>query len=145
MQLSKNFSLEEMTKSATAKRLGIHNIPTTEETNYLKQLCQEILQPIRDVYGQPIIVSSGFRCTRLNKAVGGVSNSDHIHGCAADIHTVSDTIADNKKLFDLIIKMKNEGKISCRQIINEYRFNWIHVSINNRFNSYKNNQVLNIV
>lgn len=145
MQLSKNFTLDELTKSATAKRLGIHNIPTTEETNYLKQLCQEILQPIRDAYGQPIIVTSGFRCLKLNKAVGGAKHSDHMFGCAADIHTVSDTIADNKKLFNLICQLANEGKIHCRQIINEYNYNWLHVSINNRFNSYKNNQVLSIV
>ncbi|MBO6271638.1 hypothetical protein J6O48_02525 [bacterium] len=71
-------------------------------------------------------------------------NSDHVYGCAADIHTVSDKPSDNKKLFDLIIKLKNEGKIKCRQIINEYNYNWIHVSINNRFNSYKVNQVLHI-
>ena len=144
MKLSKNFTLEELTKSITALRHGIKNIPNAEETSYLTQLCQNVLQPIREAYGLPIVVSSGFRCKQLNKIVKGATNSDHVYGCAADIHTVSDKPSDNKKLFDLIIKLKNEGKIKCRQIINEYNYNWIHVSINNRFNSYKVNQVLHI-
>ena len=123
MQLSKNFSLAELTKSTTAARHGINNTPNTEEQRYLTELCQKILQPIRDEFKQPIVVSSGFRCKKLNTLVGGAKNSDHVYGCAADIHTVSDTIVDNKKLFNLIIKMKNEGKIKCRQIINEYNYN----------------------
>lgn len=144
MQLSKNFSLSELTKSTTASKHGINNTPNSEEIKYLTELCQKILQPIRDEFKQPIVVSSGFRCKQLNKKVKGATNSDHVYGCAADIHTVSDKPSDNKKLFDLIIKLKNEGKIKCRQIINEYNYNWIHVSINNRFNSYKINQVLHI-
>ena len=141
MKLSKNFTLQELVSSATANKYGIKNIPNAEQLQNLKNLAENILQPIRDEWNAPIKVSSGFRCTLLNKKVNGAVNSDHIYGAAADIHTISDTIADNKKLWDLIIKMKNEGKIKCRQIINEYNYNWIHVSINHKRNSFKNNEI----
>ena len=72
------------------------------------------MQPIRDAFGSSIIIDSGFRSKELNKKVGGAQRSDHLYGAAVDIHTKSDTLADNKKLWDLIIKLKDEGKISCR-------------------------------
>lgn len=143
-QLSKNFSLKELTNSATAIRKGIDNTPNKEQIDNLTRLCVEVLQPIRDEYGDSIIVSSGFRCDKLNAAVSGAKNSDHRFACAADIHTVSDSVEDNKKLFNLILDMAKKGKISCRQIIDEYNYNWVHVSINNKYNSKKNNEVLHI-
>lgn len=139
-----NFTINELTKSAAAKNLGIDNTPNLEIKNNLWRLIKEVLQPIRDAWGQPIIVTSGYRCQKLNRAIGGAINSDHVYGCAADIHTVTDTRDDNKKLFDLIIKLKDEGVITCRQIIDEYNYNWIHVSINNNYNKYKENQILHI-
>ena len=144
MKLSNNFTLQELVSSATATKYGIKNTPNAEQLQNLKNLAVNILQPIRDAWGAPIKVSSGFRCPTLNKKVKGAANSDHIFGAAADIHTVADTITENKKLWDVIIKLKNEGKIKCRQIINEYNYNWIHVSINHNKNSYKNNQILTI-
>ena len=144
MNLSKNFTLEEMTKSATATKYNIDNTPDAECLSNLKNLCDNILQPIRDEWKQPIIVTSGYRCPKLNKRVGGAKNSDHIYAAAADIHTVSDTYTENKKLWNLIIKMINERKIRCRQIIDEYNLNWIHLSINHNKNSYKLNEVLHI-
>ena len=144
MQLSKNFSLAEMVASGTAKRMNIDNTPNEEVLGNLTKLAEEVLQPIRDAWGAPVVVSSAYRCPKLNKAVGGVTNSDHKFGCAADIHTLSDKVVDNKKLFDLIVKMADDGKISCRQIIDEYGYNWIHVSINNKYNSKKKNQIVHI-
>lgn len=144
MQLSKNFSLAEMVASGTAKRMNIDNTPNEEVLGNLTKLAEEVLQPIRDAWGAPVVVSSAYRCPKLNKAVGGVENSDHKFGCAADIHTLSDKVVDNKKLFDLIVKMADDGKISCRQIIDEYGYNWIHVSINNKYNSKKKNQIVHI-
>ena len=144
MQLSKNFSLAEMVASGTAKRMNIDNTPNEEVLGNLTKLAEEVLQPIRDAWGAPVIVSSAYRCPKLNKAVGGVTNSDHKFGCAADIHTLSDKVVDNKKLFDLIVKMAGDDKISCRQIIDEYGYNWIHVSINNKYNSKKKNQIVHI-
>lgn len=144
MKISENFTLEELYRSYTADSMGIDNKPNEKIKNNLIILVKEVLQPIRNEYGKPIIVSSGYRCEKLNKAVGGANNSDHKFGCAADIHTLSDSKEDNKKLFDLIVEMAKEGKIKCRQIINEFGYSWIHVSINNEYNTNKNNQILHI-
>lgn len=144
MKLTKNFTLEELTKSSTAQRLKIDNTPSKKDIEYLTALCEKILQPIRDEWGAPIVVSSGFRCTKLNAAVGGAKNSDHRYGCAVDIHTVEDTVSSNKSLFNLILCMAKLGKIKCRQIIDEYNYNWIHISINNEYNSHKNNEEVHI-
>ena len=76
----KYFSIDELTKSATAKRLNINNTPDINVTHNLEALVDNILDPLREAWGQPIIVTSGYRCTRLNKTVGGVSNSQHIKG-----------------------------------------------------------------
>lgn len=140
----KNFKIEEFTESYKAKKLGIDNTPSPEIKKNIISLVDNILQPVRDEYGKPIIVSSGYRCEKLNKAVGGATNSDHKYGCAADIQSKEDTKEENKKLFDLICKMAKEGKIKCRQIIDESNFSWIHVSINNKYNSQKNNQILHL-
>lgn len=144
MNITKNFTYEEFTKSSVADARKIENLPNAEEREYIETLAETVLQPIRDEYKKPIVISSGFRCKKLNKAVGGASNSDHIWGCAVDIHSKSDTVKDNKELFDLIVKMAKDGKIHCRQIIDEYGYNWVHVSINNKHNNFKNNQVLHI-
>lgn len=139
-----NFTINELTKSSTAKRLSIDNTPNLEIKNNLWRLIKEVLQPIRDKWGQPIIVTSGYRCERLNKAIGGSLNSDHVYGAAADIKTVSDTREDNKRLFDLIVQMSKDKEIVCRQIIDEYNLDWIHLGINNKYNKYKENQILHI-
>lgn len=143
--LSKNFTLEELTKSGTATAKGIKNEPNKEQIENLTQLCKQILQPLRDEWNAPIFINSGFRCDKLNKAVGGATNSDHRFGCAADIQTKEDTIEKNKELFDLIVLMAKTGKIkNVRQIIDEKNYSWIHVSINNTHNKYKNAEVLHL-
>lgn len=120
----KHFTMNEMTRSATAKRYGIDNTPGPEEKANLKALVEKVLDPLREAWGAPIIVDSGYRCPRLNKIVKGSSNSQHLLGQAADIHTVSDRPADNKRLFDLILQLK----LPFDQLIDEYGYNWIHVS-----------------
>ena len=97
MQLTSNFSLEEMTYSATAARMRISNIPDEEGKMRLKTLCEKILQPVRDRIGEPVVVTSAYRSARLNKAVGGVKNSQHQYGEAADIKC-----KDNKALWKLM-------------------------------------------
>ena len=124
----KYFTINELIKSTTAQNKGIKNIPSKEEENNLVALVENVLDPLREAYGKPIIVTSGFRCKALNKAVGGASNSQHLTGEAADIRTQSDTKEDNKKLFDLIQKLN----LPFDQLINEYDFNWIHVSYSDR-------------
>jgi uncharacterized protein YcbK (DUF882 family) len=120
----KYFTLKELTKSATASRLKIDNTPDANVIQNLNALVNNILDPLREAYGKPIIVSSGYRCPKLNKAVGGVPTSQHMLGQAADIHTVSDSVEDNKKLYELIRKLD----LPVDQCINEYNYNWIHVS-----------------
>lgn len=143
MKLTTNFTLEEFENSVTANKYKINNkIPNDLMTNVL-QLAQ-LLQKVRDEFGQAIIVNSGYRCPALNTKVGGAKNSDHKYAAAADIRTKSDKPSDNKVLFDLIVKLANTGKIKCRQIIDEYGYNWIHVSVNHKSNSQKNNQVLHL-
>ncbi|NES80891.1 MAG: DUF882 domain-containing protein [Moorea sp. SIO2B7] len=84
MQLSKNFYLSEFTKSQTASRRGINNQPGEREIANLKLLCEKVLQPTRDHFNQPIIISSGYRSPKLNRAINGSSTSQHMQGQAAD-------------------------------------------------------------
>jgi len=142
MKLSKNFSLEELTFSITANNHGINNTPNAEAKACLRRLAVDVLQPIRDAWGQPIVVTSGYRCPRLNKAVGGVANSQHVYGQAADIKAANP--ADNGKLFACIRKLVKDGRIKVGQLIWEYgtRRNprWVHVSLPR--SGKANNQVL---
>ena len=131
MELSKNFSLEELVFSITANNHGINNTPNAEVNAALKRLAVEVLQPIRDAWGQPIVVTSGYRCPRLNAAVGGVKNSQHVLGQAADIKAANP--ADNGKLFACIKKLVQSKKINVGQLIWEYGSKttpkWVHVSL----------------
>lgn len=120
----KHFTMNEMTRSATARRKGINNSPSPQVAQSITALVEKILDPLREAWGQPIIVSSGYRCPKLNKLVGGAANSQHTLGQAADIHTVSDKPADNKRLFELIQRLR----LPFDQLIDEYGYNWIHVS-----------------
>ena len=134
--MGKYFSIAELTKSSTAIKKKINNTPTKEVENNLNQLIDNILDPLREAWGQPIIVGSGYRCEALNKAVGGAAHSQHKLGQAADIHTKSDSAEDNKKLFELIKQLK----LPFDQLINEYNYSWVHVSYSPR----NRRQILNI-
>lgn len=118
------FTLNELTKSDTAIRKGINNTPNAEQIKNLEALVNYILDPLRKYYGKPIIVTSGFRCKELNNIVGGSKTSDHMTGCAVDIRTVQDTKEENKKLFDLALKLN----LPFDQLIDEYNYDWVHIS-----------------
>ena len=124
----KFFTLNELIKSDAAKRSKINNTPNKQEENNLIALVENILDPLREAYGKPIIVTSGFRCERLNKLVNGSKTSQHRTGQAADIRTVADTVKENKKLFDLA----QELNLPFDQLIDEYDYDWIHVSYSPR-------------
>lgn len=101
MQISKNFSWAEFEKSDTAKRLGILNVVSSFEVrDNILELVDKVLQPLRDAWGKPIKINSGYRCDKLNKAVGGVPTSQHVKGQAADCG-VNDPLALVRLLLDL--------------------------------------------
>ena len=92
MRLTEHFDLSEFTRSATAER---HNIDNTIPEQYIpdiKRICEEVLEPLREYIGNPITISSGYRCPELNKLVGGVRNSQHKFGRAVDICTQSESV-----------------------------------------------------
>lgn len=120
----KYFTLNELTASPTAKRLGISNKPSAEITASLERLVANVLDPLREAWGAPIVVTSGYRSVRLNKAVGGAKTSQHCYGQAADIRTLSDKPEDNKRLRDLLIHLG----LPFDQLIDEFGCDWIHVS-----------------
>ena len=124
--ITKNFSMEELVASNTARMKGIDNTPDKEIEASLVQLAQQVLQTLRDSYGQPIKISSGYRCKTLNKAIGGVSTSQHLKGEAVDINNGQ---IENKKLFLLASKMIKEGVITVGQLIDEKGYKWLHISL----------------
>lgn len=128
MQLSKNLALAEVTRSETAKRKGISNMPTPEHIENFKKLAENIFQPIRDHFGAPIHLSSGYRSAALNKAVGGSSSSQHCKGEAIDID-MDGTAITNKQIFDYI-----KANLNFDQLIWEFGTDanpdWVHVSYN---------------
>ena len=111
----KYFSVEELTSSATAQREGIENTPTESAYHLLHVLVDQLLDPIREAWGEPIVVSSGYRCKELNALVGGAKNSHHMLGCAADL--IAGNKADHRCLFKLIQQMQQQGKIRFTQLI----------------------------
>ncbi len=124
--IMKYFCVEELTHSATALREGIDNRPSKCAYHLLHVLVDQLLDPIREAWGEPIVVSSGYRCKQLNALVGGVKNSHHILGCAADI--IAGNRADHRRLFKLIQQMQQEGRIKFTQLIWEGDGRWIHIS-----------------
>lgn len=127
MNLSKKLTLAEMVNSDTAKRLGIDNTPTDDHLENLKEWAENIFQPIRDHFGMPIHVSSGYRSKALNKAVPGSSQtSQHSTGQAGDLDMDNTTIS-NAILFHWI-----KDNLMFDQLIWEFGTtknpDWVHVS-----------------
>jgi hypothetical protein len=124
MNLTKNFQLWEFVVSTTADRNGLDNTPNAQEIQHLTKLCETILQPARDALG-PLKISSGFRSQELNDFVGGVANSDHRLGFAADVIPVS---VGTRQLAEWVVG--NCPKFD--QVILEFGTlenpNWIHLS-----------------
>ena len=129
MRLTRNFTYEELRHSDVAERRGINNRPRTKEEEKrvienLKALCMEVLQPLRDFLGKPVVISSGYRCAELNKAVGGVRNSQHMKGEAADIH-----VENTEHLLKIMHFIMDETDFD--QVIwerNRAGTQWVHVS-----------------
>ncbi len=133
MRISKNFTLAELTKSNTATRLGISNVPDKEGIHKLRLLATELLQPLRNAVGA-LRVTSGYRSESLNKAIGGSNKSQHTKCEAVDLQFVKRGRMDNMRIFNAIIN----HAIEFDQIILEFggataekdsdNPDWIHIS-----------------
>lgn len=118
----KYFTVAEFVRSETADRLAIDNRLPKELLPNVQALINNVLDPLREAYGKPITINSGYRSPALNKAVKGSATSDHMKGCAADISGGSPK--ENKRLFYLI----QELGLPFKQLIDEKNFAWVHVS-----------------
>ena len=130
IQLTTHFTLSEFTRSSTAQEKGIDNTPSLEAVSNLQYLCQQVLEPLRVWLGKPVVINSGFRCQQLNQLVGGVSNSQHLTGEAADIR----------------LPDKATGQLYAEYILEHCRFDqllfeqnakgtcWLHVSCKRKGN-----------
>jgi len=127
MMLSKNLSLAEVTKSATASRLGINNKPDDWEIENLRAIAECVFQPLRDAFGTPIYVSSGYRSSDLNTAIGGSKRSQHIQGRALDLDADVFGGCTNGEIFRYIL-----NNLTFDQLIWEFgdqdNPDWVHVS-----------------
>ena len=132
MKLSKNFSLDEMTKSQTAIRMGLSNNPSEGEVENLRLLCERVLQPVRDHFNHTVTISSGYRSEILSAKIGSSSASQHCKGEAADFeifgvdnNKVSDWIKENLMFDQLILEYYEPGQPNS---------GWVHVSYNRDVN-----------
>ena len=120
-----HFTIEELYASETAKRLGIDNKPSVQKMINLVYLAANVLEPLRVAMGEPVKINSGYRCEKLNKAVGGVYNSQHLKGQAADI-CIDGDMAKGRRWFNYI-----RDHLNFDQLIWEHDKSgtyWIHVS-----------------
>jgi|TARA_X000001388_G_C2172287_1_gene100312 hypothetical protein len=126
MKLTDNFSLLELTKSQTAERFGIDNNPDKEHIDNLQKLCDEILQPIRDYFKKPVVISSGYRSPELSQKIGSSSRSQHCRGEAADLEIPG---VSNKELADFINENLNFDQVILEfHDPDEINSGWVHVS-----------------
>lgn len=126
MNLSEHFSLKELTVSDTATRLGLSNVPDDVAIASLTILCERVLEPVRNHFGKPVKVNSGYRAPDVNAAVGGSKTSDHCRGQAADIEIngvanadLAQWIADNLSFTQVILEFYTQGIPDS---------GWVHVS-----------------
>jgi zinc D-Ala-D-Ala carboxypeptidase len=122
MKLSTHLDLSEIIRSDSAKRNGISNMPTPDHIENFKILATKVFEPIREHFGVPIRISSGYRSAELNKCIGGSATSQHSTGEAIDIDQDGTTIT-NKQVFDYI-----KDNLAFDQLINEFNYAWVHVS-----------------
>lgn len=129
MKKPKYFELSEFLKSETAMTLGIENYPTWEEIECMKNFAVEVLDFIRDKWGQPLLVSSGYRVPQLNAAVGGAPTSDHQNGLAVDLMLPSWSKRKPSELYHLIYDMTEKGLIEIDQAIYYRNKKIVHIGI----------------
>lgn len=119
----KHFTIAEFVKSDTADKRGIDNRLPKELIPHAEYLIDKVLDPLREWYGKPVYINSGYRCPELNKAVGGVAGSFHLEGCAADLDTRLDK-SENQKLFAYI-----KDNLPFTELGWEGGGRWVHVAL----------------
>ena len=126
-KLTEHFTVEELTASPTAKRLGLSNNPTPEHLENMKYVCEKILEPVRAHFGKSVKINSSYRAPAVNKAVGGSKTSQHVNGQAVDYEiegvdnkTVADWVADNLEFDQVILEFYTAG---------DKNSGWVHTSI----------------
>lgn len=128
--LPKFFTLKELCSSSVAKESGIDNFPTFEIVDHLQQLCEQILDPLRVRWGSAIRVTSGYRCEKLNSAVGGATRSAHMNGYAADLQPVN---GKYEEFIAFTQKWAKDNHIKFDQIIREENKKtgaiWLHIGL----------------
>ena len=132
MKTNNYFTLQELTRSATAQRLHIDNTPGAAQCANLQRLVDLVLLPARIRLGLPIAVSSGYRCPRLNAAVGGVPNSQHLQGLAADLLVLTAPPLrhrHNLRLFAILRTLPVDQLIAEHLHPDHPALGWLHVSI----------------
>jgi zinc D-Ala-D-Ala carboxypeptidase len=129
MRLSKNFTLSEVTRSNTAKRLGIDNSPKNQHLKNMQRLITNLIQPMRDALG-PIRITSGYRSPELNRAIGGSKKSQHSKAEAVDIQFWSEGQMNNRIIYNWVL----QSNIEFDQMINEFDYAWIHISLKEKNN-----------
>ena len=142
MQLTEHFKLIEFTRSSTASARGIKNESNDEQVKNLKALCENVLEPLRQHFNVPIIIGSGFRCPKLNKAVGGVANSQHQYGEAADIHIPDE--ATGKRWFVWLMDNVPFHQLIWEKSTPSSTHHWIHVAFK-RTGTNKQQVIQNLV
>lgn len=120
-RLSTHFTLSEMTRSQAALRLGVNNAAPTEAVSELRRLCAALLEPVRALLGVPLFISSGYRCTTLNQAVGGASTSAHLAGRAADIVPAGVSLQTAFEMIRLSALPFDQVILECDA--------WVHVAV----------------
>lgn len=131
--MTPHFSLRELTFSATAAARNIDNTPGPDALESLGRLALDVLEPLREAFGAPLTVTSGFRSKALNAALKGAVNSQHLAGEAADL--VASCLPGesrkqaNKRLFNLAVSLIDSGELKVGQLIDEKGYSWIHISL----------------
>lgn len=133
MNLSPNFALEEFTTSQEAIRRGIDNTPPAVIIDNLKRVCTTVLEPLRRAINSPIIISSGYRCPELNRAIGGSAASAHMYGLAVDIVVPGVPV---RKVCQRVLMLR----VPFDQLIDEFA-SWTHVSIASKDGKVRNHQL----
>ena len=120
--MGKYFTVAELVASQEADRRAINNRLPRELLPHAQQLIDRVLDPLREAYGRPIRVTSGYRCADLNRVVGGSPTSDHMQARSADIVGTPNTREENRRLFELA------KSLDFDQLIDERNLSWIHIS-----------------